>query len=431
MRTCSPRCGAALAAVLEDVDPARVSRFNLSTTLSTNSIVEGKTEDVGVFVAPGPGVDTENFRIGGYFYILPGSIDHRGKEIQELGLDELAQGAARCREAGVRVFASVGKFSTRNPAHETLIADALAPPGRPCHHGPPSVRHAQFPPPGVHGLLQRGGLGAPTTPLPTPWKRPWPAQGLTCPCNILKADGGTMPLSVSRQTPVESILSGPAASVMGIIALCTIHEDCVILDIGGTTTDIAVFASGTPLLERDGIDVGSYPTLVRALKTVSIGIGGGFASASGGGRGARGTGAARSGHGPGRGRAHAHRRGEPPGHHRCGRQGSLEPGHRASRGPVGHLSGQAGPRRRGFRRGAHQGRRGRHGMGRERKTGLHHHRTAPGQENRPHENLPHGRPGQGVPGSLGRGLWPHRGGAPRNTPWPTPSARRSPAPPAR
>jgi hypothetical protein len=74
--------------------------------------------------------------------------------------------------------------------------------------------------------------------------------------------------------PVQSIFSGPAASVMGIIALCDITHDSIILDIGGTTTDIAVFVEGQPLVENDGIEIGSHPTLVRALKVRSIGIGG-------------------------------------------------------------------------------------------------------------------------------------------------------------
>jgi N-methylhydantoinase A/oxoprolinase/acetone carboxylase beta subunit len=92
--------------------------------------------------------------------------------------------------------------------------------------------------------------------------------------NTLKADGGTFPLSQARRMPVQSIFSGPAASVMGIIALCDITRDSVILDIGGTTTDIAVFVDGQPLVENDGINIGSHPTLVRALKVRSIGIGG-------------------------------------------------------------------------------------------------------------------------------------------------------------
>jgi len=83
-----------------------------------------------------------------------------------------------------------------------------------------------------------------------------------------------MPVAVSRNIPVESILSGPAASVMGIVALCDITRDSVMLDIGGTTTDIALFADGVPLIEKDGISLQSSPTLVRSLKTRSIGVGG-------------------------------------------------------------------------------------------------------------------------------------------------------------
>jgi len=58
------------------------------------------------------------------------------------------------------------------------------------------------------------------------------------------------------------------------VALCDIHEDAIILDIGGTTTDIAIFATGAPLLEKEGIAIGGHATLVRALITRSIGIGG-------------------------------------------------------------------------------------------------------------------------------------------------------------
>ncbi len=74
--------------------------------------------------------------------------------------------------------------------------------------------------------------------------------------------------------PVETILSGPAASVMGILVSAIFSTDSVVLDIGGTTTDIAVFASGALFIEPDGIALDGRATLVRALRTRSIGIGG-------------------------------------------------------------------------------------------------------------------------------------------------------------
>jgi len=54
----------AMRTLLETVEPAAVTRINLSTTLSTNAIVEGRTEEVGVVVAGGPGIDPEHVRVG-------------------------------------------------------------------------------------------------------------------------------------------------------------------------------------------------------------------------------------------------------------------------------------------------------------------------------------------------------------------------------
>lgn len=263
---------AALENVLYEVEPRRVERLNLSTTLSTNAIVEGKTEDVGVLVTAGPGVDPENYRIGAHYHVVPASIDHRGSEITAPDEDILDAAVDSCHQSGVRVFAAVGKFSTRNPAHEHAIASLL--------------KEADFV---TLGHRLSGRLNFPRR-IATAYYNSavWRLYnrfadavaesarefGIKAPIYILKADGGTLPLDLSRALPVESILSGPAASVMGLIALAEIREDSVLLDIGGTTTDIAVFAGGAPIIENDGIDVGSYPTLVRALKTHSIGIGG-------------------------------------------------------------------------------------------------------------------------------------------------------------
>jgi N-methylhydantoinase A/oxoprolinase/acetone carboxylase beta subunit len=264
---------AALDAVLTGMKPSAVTRLNLSTTLSTNAIVENKTEEVGVFVSAGPGIDPENMRTGKHYYVIPGSIDHRGKEIEPLDPALLHKAVKECRADGVKVFASVGKFSVRNPAHENAMSEALADQADFMTHG-----HA------LSGILNFPRRVATSYFNSAVWRTyndfAWAVEetikdfGLTCEINILKADGGTMPFSVSKTLPVESILSGPAASVMGMIALESIADDCVILDIGGTTTDIAVFADGAPVIEKEGMTVGSYPTLVKALTIRSIGVGG-------------------------------------------------------------------------------------------------------------------------------------------------------------
>ena len=263
----------ALEGVLAGVDAADVGTVNLSTTLSTNAIVEGKTEDVGLLVAAGPGIDPENHRVGGHYHVLSGCVDHRGTEIEPLDADEAAAAAQGMREAGLKAFAVVTKFSPRNPDHENALAAALA-------------DGADFTTLGhtLSGVLNFPRRVATAYFNSAVWRTyndfAWAMResladfGLKADINVLKADGGTMPLDASAKFPVQSILSGPAASVMGMIALCDIRDDCVTLDIGGTTTDIAVFAGGAPVVEEEGMTVGSYPTLVKALKVRSVGVGG-------------------------------------------------------------------------------------------------------------------------------------------------------------
>ncbi len=264
---------AALDDVMASLRQERIERVNLSTTLSTNAIVEHKNEEVGVLVSSGPGIDPEHFRVGRSYYAIDGFMDHRGFEVASLDEENLEESIACCNELGLRVFAAVGKFSTRNAAHERLIRDRIG-------------KEADFVSMGhsMSGLLNFPRRVATAYYNASVWRlfktfadaiaESVKEHNLQASVNILKADGGTMPLSMARLRPVESILSGPAASVMGVIALCDVSEDCIILDIGGTTTDIAVFASGAPVVERDGVHVGSYPTLVQGLDARSIGIGG-------------------------------------------------------------------------------------------------------------------------------------------------------------
>ncbi|MGQ9843554.1 MAG: hydantoinase/oxoprolinase family protein [Spirochaetota bacterium] len=262
----------ALCSVLIGIEPSHIKRVNLSTTLTTNAIIENKCEDVAVFVSGGPGINPLHHAIGNYFFLIDGQIDHRGTEITLLNNSQLEKAIKKCRKKGIKVFAVVSKFSTRNPVHEQYIAQKLP--------------HADFI---CVGHTLSGNLNFPRRIATSYYNAAiWRLYnafshaieeslrelGAVAPINILKADGGTIPLPVSRTIPVESILSGPAASVIGTMVLCDITHDAVMLDIGGTSCDIAMFADGAPLIEKDGIQVNGHNTLVRSLKTKSIGIGG-------------------------------------------------------------------------------------------------------------------------------------------------------------
>lgn len=263
--------------LLSDISAQDIERVNLSTTLSTNALVEGRTEDVGVVVTAGPGIDPEHARIGRFYQVVDGTIDHRGVEVASLNTKAIKNIVTQYQNANLRSFAVVGKFSTRNPLHELSIGKQLEP-----HADVVALGHR------LSGQLNFPRRIATTYYNAAVWRlynafadaieSVMVERAIVAPVHVLKADGGTMPLALSRLRPVESIMSGPAASVMGVMALCDIqehkYEDSLVLDIGGTTTDIAVFAAGAPVVAPEGTDVGSYATSVRAVRTASIGIGG-------------------------------------------------------------------------------------------------------------------------------------------------------------
>ncbi len=263
----------ALKEVTAGKDVKQIKNINLSTTLSTNAIIENKLEKTALFISSGPGIDPENFRIGSNTYIIDGSINHRGSEVRKLDSSSLEKKINECVKNGIRVYAAVTKFSTRNSIQESIIAGSLKSHSDFITEGHNLSSQLSFPRRAATAYYNSAVWRIYSNFL-TSITKALDSMGIDAPVNILKADGGTMPAEVSKTLPVESILSGPAASIMGIIALSKITEDSVILDIGGTTTDIAVFASGAPLMERDGISLEGIPTLVRSLQNRSIGIGG-------------------------------------------------------------------------------------------------------------------------------------------------------------
>jgi N-methylhydantoinase A/oxoprolinase/acetone carboxylase beta subunit len=90
---------------------------------------------------------------------------------------------------------------------------------------------------------------------------------------VFKGDGSMMGISVARVRPVETILSGPAASLMGGRLLSKL-DNCIVLDIGGTSTDIAYLDKGFPRITKEGAAVGNWRTRVRAIDIWTAGLGG-------------------------------------------------------------------------------------------------------------------------------------------------------------
>lgn len=268
---------AALEAILADYQGSAPMELHLSTTLSTNTIIEGRGDPTAVLAMPGPGMRIEELNLGFPVHILSGSVDHRGREVAGIAACEVHEALGAAQEAGMAALAVVGKFSHRNPTHELQIEALVKEANRDFGHitlGHRLSGRPNFPRRLATSYLNAGVAGQQALFVEMVKKLMIRGRNIGK-VFLLKADGGTMTLDDSLARPVETILSGPAASLMGAQALTKYPEgNAVIVDIGGTTTDISIQVAGEPVFERQGAEIAGHKTLVPALFARSIGLGG-------------------------------------------------------------------------------------------------------------------------------------------------------------
>ena len=258
---------AALDAVLQPELAAKLERVVISSTIVTNALTEGRLDEVFLAVIAGPGMN-----IAGHLPVTPcylqGYVDHRGKITAQLDLLKLL------KQRGKGVAAVSGKFSVRNPQLEYQAEHEL----KKCGY------KKIFLGSGLSGELNfvrrtnSAYFAAQVYELFAHFceriREALAERGIHAPVHILKADGGTLPLAVALEQPVEAVFTGPAASVLGIEALAAPTVNSISLDVGGTTTDIAFWENGLPLMAKRGAVINGFPTAVRAFHMRSVGIGG-------------------------------------------------------------------------------------------------------------------------------------------------------------
>lgn len=262
-----------LKELLRDYDKSDIRRINLSTTISTNAIVEDKTSSVAMIIQAGPGLNSDFLACGRENSFISGYIDHRGKLVEDFNREEIDEARKLFKEKNIDSCGVVTKFSTRNPENEIRIRDMLEEEFQHISLGHRMSGKLNFPRrvftsylnSAVHSTFEEFSKN-----IKLSLKR----EGIDAPVFILKADGGTMDIQTAEERPVETILSGPAASFTGMNSMLETEGDSILLDIGGTTTDIFFLADGVPLFEPLGAEISEYKTLVRAVYSRSIGLGG-------------------------------------------------------------------------------------------------------------------------------------------------------------
>jgi N-methylhydantoinase A/oxoprolinase/acetone carboxylase beta subunit len=262
---------------LPQAELGNISMVSLSTTLTTNSVVEDLGAPVCVLL---PGYTDEQVRQSGLLDILPaqmvvtlaGGYDAVGRERQALDEQGAREAIERLRDE-VSAFAISSIFGTRNSSHESRLKQMVTEiTGMPVICG--------------HELAS--SLGAPRRALTAALNaRMVPAikeligsvqtilarHDIDAPLMLVKGDGSLASLANAIEKPIGTVLSGPAASVIGACQLSGL-ENAIVADMGGTTTDIAIVSNGQPELSEDGARIGDWQPMVEAVRVNSIGLGG-------------------------------------------------------------------------------------------------------------------------------------------------------------
>lgn len=247
-----------------------LERVVISSTIVTNALTEGKLEPVLLAVMTGPGMNVKGkFPVTPYY--LGGYVDHRGKVTATV---DWTKHRDLLNRRGHGACAVSGKFSVRNPQNEYVVEHEL----KKCGYSKVFLGSELS---GELNFIRRTNSAYFAAQVYKLFKKfservqlALEARGITAPVHVLKADGGTLPIDAALEQPVEAVFTGPAASVLGIEALTAPSVNSILLDVGGTTTDIAFWEHGLPLMAKRGAAINGYPTAVRAFHMRSIGIGG-------------------------------------------------------------------------------------------------------------------------------------------------------------
>ena len=276
---------AALVSVLEGQTPAAVDLLTIGTTQFTNAVVERKqlsrVAAVRVCLPAGWGLmpradwpqDLIEATDGGSYLIHGGHLyDGRPlSELQERELTELTQTLSNTQPAAVVVSCA---FSPTQPDQEDRLVARLA-------AALPGIRVCASHMMGGLGLIERENASILNASLLAFADRVANALvesseklGLQCPVYVSQNDGTLIDLERVRQFPALTFASGPTNSIRGAWALTGL-ADAIVIDVGGTTSDIGVLKNGFPRQSNLVIDVGGARTNFRMPDVIAIGLGGG------------------------------------------------------------------------------------------------------------------------------------------------------------
>lgn len=267
----------AIAKLPHEVPPQDVAMVSVSTTLATNAVVEGHGSATGVILIGFDAAMVERTGIAKAFPEIPiaaiaGGHNHNGDAA--CPLDTAALEAALLSMAPkVDAFAVASAFAVRNAAHEHAARDLIvARTGKPVTLSTELSSALDAPRRALTAVLN-ARLIPRICGLIDAVQRAMAQLGIACPLMIVKGDGSLALAESVATRPIETVLSGPAASLVGAQWLSGL-DSFILSDMGGTTTDLGLLIDGRPKIKEEGAEVGGWRTMVRAIDVRTIGLGG-------------------------------------------------------------------------------------------------------------------------------------------------------------
>jgi len=266
-----------ISKALDQLDPdflQKIELVSLSTTLATNAIVENEGQKVGLIIMPPFGLDIAQNIPYRPKSVIQGQLDITGREIMPVHPDEVRSVVTQMIENhGVTAFAVSGFAGSINPEHELQVKQVIQEEtGLFVSCGHELSDNLNFQTRAVTAMLNARIIPRLAN-LLLDLEKVMGKYGIHSPVVVVKGDGTLMSSEMAKMRPVETILSGPAASVAGARHLTGI-DDALVVDMGGTTTDTAALSSGLVRLNEEGSNVGGHRTHVKALDIRTIGLGG-------------------------------------------------------------------------------------------------------------------------------------------------------------
>ncbi|WP_420208620.1 hydantoinase/oxoprolinase N-terminal domain-containing protein [Candidatus Electronema sp. JC] len=250
------------------VPPEAVSRLSVSTTLATNAVVEGRGARVGLLVF-GP---VRHFKLPVTASVfMKGGHKITGEEDEPLDIEGLVD-SVRAIRGEVDSYAVCSAMSIKNPTHELVAEEAIAV----LDPKPVFCSHQVSGSPGMHGRAATACLHARLMPLMVGFLSSVQISmlrtGLSCPVTIICGSGRGASLDEAVRRAAITVASGPAATArFG----CTAGEPtALVVDVGGTTTDVCMIRDSHPVLSNEGCRIGQWRTHIEAIDMYTAAGGG-------------------------------------------------------------------------------------------------------------------------------------------------------------